>query len=63
MDLNRKIKEDSYFQSRQVDAAYYAQVDLPLYLKDQLPSNKGANILDIGCGLGQMLAKFKEYGY
>jgi SAM-dependent methyltransferase len=63
MDSNEKIKVDSYFKSRQIDAEYYAQADLPLYLKDQLPANKTSNILDIGCGLGQMLSKFKSYGY
>lgn len=63
MDENENIKVNSYFESRQVNAEYYANADLPLYLKDQLPEDKTSNILDIGCGLGQTLSKIKEYGY
>ncbi len=63
MNINEKVKIQSYFQARQVNEDYYKEVDLPFYLKQQLPANKDAKILDIGCGLGQTLAKLSQYGY
>jgi SAM-dependent methyltransferase len=63
MNINEKVKIESYFQARQIDEDYYKEADLPLYLKQQLPKNKDSKILDIGCGLGQTLSKLREFGY
>ncbi len=61
MDQNETITKNFYFQARQV--SQYENYRLPLYLKNELPENKSAKILDIGCGLGQMLARLRDDGY
>jgi SAM-dependent methyltransferase len=33
------------------------------YLREWLPENRDANIVDVGCGTGRLLALFKELGY
>lgn len=63
MDQNEKVKIESYFKARQIDLDYYNEFNLPQYLRFQLPENKNSDILDIGCGLGQMLSTLKENGY
>ncbi len=52
-----------YFSNRGVDALSYKNYKLPAYLKQILPAHKGARILDIGCGFGQMLYALKQEGY
>ena len=63
MDRNEEVKIESYFQARQINEDYYNEGILPLYLRQELPSNKNAKILDIGCGLGQTLGQLRQAGY
>lgn len=57
------IKLNSYFKNRGIDTDYYLSFQLPQYLKDELPTDKSAPILDIGCGFGQMLLRLKDEGF
>lgn len=54
---------NGYFSSRGVGADYYGDYVLPAYLKQILPPEREAAILDIGCGLGQMLHSLRAEGY
>lgn len=60
---NEEVRLNSYFKNRGIDPAYYLSFQLPQYLKEELPSDKSAPILDVGCGFGQMLIRLKEAGY
>lgn len=60
---DREAQLKSYFQNRGIDPAYYLSFRLPDWLKDELPENKDARILDIGCGFGQMLIRLREQGF
>lgn len=60
---DQTIKLTSYFKNRGIDPGYYLSFQLPAYLKEALPVDKNASILDIGCGFGQMLLRLKEAGY
>jgi SAM-dependent methyltransferase len=53
----------AYFRNRGIDPAYYLSFQLPVWLKDELPSEKNSRILDIGCGFGQMLLRLRDAGY
>ena len=57
------IKQNAYFKNRGMDPNYYLSFQLPQYLKDELPIDKAAPILDIGCGFGQMLLRIKDAGH
>lgn len=58
-----KAQLNAYFKNRGIDQDYYLSFQLPVYLKDELPSDKNAPILDIGCGFGQMLLRLRDQGY
>lgn len=60
---NEAVRLNSYFKNRGIDPAYYLSFQLPQYLKDELPADKNAPILDVGCGFGQMLMRLKDAGY
>lgn len=60
MDNNIK---NNYFSSRNITQNFYEDFSLPKYLQDVLPVEKDVKILDIGCGLGQMLIALKKLGY
>lgn len=62
-DPNEYQAQDTYFRNRGIDPAYYASFQLPAYLTAELPRDKNARILDIGCGFGQMLTRLREKGY
>lgn len=53
----------NYFLKRNIDPGSYRKFIIPPYLKNVMPSDKSAAILDIGCGLGQLLSAMKEEGY
>lgn len=63
MQTDAKIKESKYFSARNVDVSFYDLYKIPKYLLKVLPQNKEANILDIGCGLGQYLNEITKMGY
>ncbi|MRR56755.1 MAG: class I SAM-dependent methyltransferase [Deltaproteobacteria bacterium] len=52
-----------YFTSRGMGFDSYSGYVLPAYLQQILPSERDAAILDIGCGLGQMLQSLRAEGY
>ena len=52
-----------YFRNRGIDPAYYLSFQLPQWLKEELPADRNARILDIGCGFGQMLLRLRDEGY
>jgi cyclopropane fatty-acyl-phospholipid synthase-like methyltransferase len=53
----RKFNRGGEEQEKQV-AIFYRRM-----LKDHLPENKSARILDLGCGAGLLLRALKEFGY
>lgn len=55
---------DKYFKHRNISATDYLSNNiLPVYFKKALPVSKNSKILDIGCGLGQMLISLRKEGY
>jgi len=54
---------DEYFSFRNVAPNFYDDYSLPAYLKQVLPKERNAAILDIGCGFGQMLKALQAEGY
>jgi SAM-dependent methyltransferase len=62
-EINAEVQLQAYFKNRGIDPAYYLSFKLPAYLEPELPSEKDAPILDIGCGFGQMLLRIREKGY
>ncbi len=64
MAVNDEIKKKDYFANRNVDAALYSQYKMPGYLTPYFQEkDKELNILDIGCGLGQLLINLKNRGF
>jgi 2-polyprenyl-3-methyl-5-hydroxy-6-metoxy-1,4-benzoquinol methylase len=53
----------SYFEARQMPHPKDGDFSIYNYLKNELPENREAKILDIGCGFGLFLSKIKELGY
>lgn len=61
---NEEIKEKSYFSNRNVMEEAYSSYRLPKYLLPYFQDkDKSLNVLDIGCGLGQMLLVLKNRGF
>jgi 2-polyprenyl-3-methyl-5-hydroxy-6-metoxy-1,4-benzoquinol methylase len=61
---NTEIKTKSYFSNRNVDESAYSNYSLPRYLSPYFSqSGKNLDILDIGCGLGQLLDHLKKKGF
>jgi SAM-dependent methyltransferase len=54
---------ENYFSARGVSADDYLNCKLPAYFNEILPPDKGANILDFGCGFGQTIRNLKNIGY
>jgi len=52
-----------YFMHRNINSEFYDKYKLPFYFRTSIPSNKDINILDIGCGFGQMLTALRLEGY
>jgi predicted TPR repeat methyltransferase len=52
-----------YFNYRNIDAGFYSDYKIPKYLLKELPDNKEAKILDIGCGFGMTLSALADLGY
>lgn len=61
--MEEAIQLNAYFKNRGIDPAYYHSFQLPAYLISELPPSKSAQILDVGCGFGQMLFRIKDLGY
>lgn len=62
--INDAVKKSAYFSNRNVDDNSYIDYKLPRYLNPFFTdTRKELNILDIGCGLGQMLTFLKEKGF
>ena len=55
--------ENEYFEYRNISPKDYEDFQMPQYLFAVLPIDKSARILDIGCGLGQMLKSLRNQGY
>jgi 2-polyprenyl-3-methyl-5-hydroxy-6-metoxy-1,4-benzoquinol methylase len=62
-ETNAEVQLQAYFKNRGIDPEYYLSFRLPAYLEPELPSQKDAPILDIGCGFGQMLLRIREKGF
>jgi SAM-dependent methyltransferase len=54
---------DNYFALRSISKEYYTTFKLPSYIERNLPLDKMARILDIGCGFGQLLREVVNKGY
>lgn len=53
-----------YFEARNVGSEMYENAPLPHYYKKVLEGlDKGANILDFGCGFGQVLNAIKTKNF
>jgi predicted TPR repeat methyltransferase len=63
MKAEQVFKKDNYFKARNVDINSYSDYKMPVYITANLPVSKDASILDVGCGLGQMLNQLKLQGY
>ncbi len=62
--INDKIKKGSYFQNRNIGNTTYDEYKMPRFLTPYFESkDKNLAILDIGCGLGQMLSHLKNIGF
>lgn len=59
---NVENRENIYFKHRNISEATYLNYKLPIYIKNKLP-DKSSNVLDIGCGFGQMLIALQREGY
>jgi SAM-dependent methyltransferase len=58
--------QDSYYTKNEAYAEHLANWDPGLYAKyaDRLqPARAGARVLDIGCGVGQVVARLQQAGY
>lgn len=54
---------DKYFRNRRITPQYYSDYKFPRYLYPILPADRGARIIDIGCGFGQTLTALRGIGY
>jgi cyclopropane fatty-acyl-phospholipid synthase-like methyltransferase len=64
-DLRSKIKKETYFDLRGVSAVKSRNPDSlpPAYIIRELPANKQAPVLDIGCGFGGLVEQCLNLGY
>lgn len=62
--INDDIKKGSYFQNRNIGNTTYDDYKMPRFLNPYFEQkDKDLAILDIGCGLGQMLTHLKNSGF
>ncbi len=54
---------DDYFALRGVAPHTAAPGPIPSWLRDVLPQDHDANILDLGCGFGRLLRQIRDGGY
>jgi len=54
---------ESYFSNRSVNNNFYLNYNIPEYLHKILPKDKSSAILDIGCGMGQLISALKKQGF
>ncbi len=62
-NLNRSIQNKKYFANRNIGAESMMRYKIPPYLLSILPEDKGAAILDVGCGFGHVLDNLRSLGY
>lgn len=55
--------EHKYFSCRQISPTDYRDYRIPGVLREALPVDRAASILDIGCGFGHFLRALREGGY
>ena len=52
-----------YFSFRKVGPDFYSDYAIPEYVRNILPTDRNATILDIGCGFGHMLKVLRAEGF
>lgn len=52
-----------YFKNRSLTPDTYRDYRIPSHIEAVLPADKSANILDIGCGFGQILSALQKMNY
>jgi 2-polyprenyl-3-methyl-5-hydroxy-6-metoxy-1,4-benzoquinol methylase len=63
-NLNDKIKKSDYFSFRSVEENSYQNFQIPRHLIPYFKkTDKNLSVLDIGCGLGQLLSCLKKEGF
>jgi len=60
--IDEKIRENNYFEYRNVDCSKMKNNKIPIWIKSEL-LNSDLNILDYGCGYGQTLQALDREGY
>lgn len=63
LTTNEAVQKKDYFANRGVPKDYYSNYRIPVWLQTELPKDKSARLLDIGCGYGHFLNRLKEAGY
>lgn len=61
-DEEKNVQRNYYFEFRNITEEYYKNYKLPRWIQNEI-KDKNANILDYGCGFGQMLFALKNAGY
>lgn len=56
--IDEKIQKNNYFEFRNISEKNYENAKLPLWIQNEI-DEKDLNILDYGCGFGQILLPSK----
>jgi cyclopropane fatty-acyl-phospholipid synthase-like methyltransferase len=63
MSIINSRQIDNYFTYRNISEVYYESYKLAAYIRNNLPADKDARILEIGCGFGQILHELVGIGF